>query len=93
VETSDLPEFDVLIGGIPCTSYSTLRRAKQGLEGKPELGDTGDLLLAVIGIVRERMPTAILFENVPSFGTSLTGQLLPCRSLSISPTIDSRNRS
>ena len=76
VETSDLPEFDILIGGIPCTSHSTLGRAKKGLGGKPELGDTGDLFLPVIGIVRERMPAAILFENVPSFGTSLAGQLL-----------------
>jgi DNA (cytosine-5)-methyltransferase 1 len=76
VETSDLPEFDVLIGGIPCTSHSTLGRAKKGLAGKPELGDTGDLFLPVIGIIRERMPAAILFENVPSFGTSLAGQLL-----------------
>jgi DNA (cytosine-5)-methyltransferase 1 len=76
VETSDLPEFDILIGGIPCTSHSTLGRAKKGLAGKPELGDTGDLFLPVIGIVRERMPAAILFENVPSFGTSLPGQLL-----------------
>jgi DNA (cytosine-5)-methyltransferase 1 len=76
VETSDLPEFDILIGGIPCTSHSNLGRAKKGLGGKPELGDTGDLFLPVIGIVRERMPAAILFENVPSFGTSLAGQLL-----------------
>jgi len=76
VETSDLPEFDILIGGIPCTSHSTLGRAKKGLGGKPEIGDTGDLFLPVIGIIRERMPAAILFENVPSFGTSLAGQLL-----------------
>jgi DNA (cytosine-5)-methyltransferase 1 len=76
VETSDLPEFDILIGGIPCTSHSNLGRAKKGLAGKPELGDTGDLFLPVIGIIRERMPAAILFENVPSFGTSLAGQLL-----------------
>lgn len=76
VETSDLPEFDILIGGIPCTSHSTLGRAKKGLAGKPELGDTGDLFLPVIGIVCERMPAAILFENVPSFATGLAGQLL-----------------
>jgi DNA (cytosine-5)-methyltransferase 1 len=76
VETSDLPEFDILVGGIPCTSHSNLGRAKKGLAGKPELGDTGDLFLPVIGIIRERMPAAILFENVPSFGTSLAGQLL-----------------
>ncbi|MFO1452669.1 MAG: DNA cytosine methyltransferase [Opitutaceae bacterium] len=76
VETSDLPEFDILIGGIPCTSHSILGRAKKGLGGKSELGDTGDLFLPVIGIVREQMPAAILFENVPFFETSRAGQLL-----------------
>ena len=44
----ELPEFDVLIGGIPCTSHSNLGRAKKGLAGKPELGDTGDLFLPAL---------------------------------------------
>jgi site-specific DNA-cytosine methylase len=53
-----------------------LTGARRASGGKPELGDTGDLFLPVIGIVRERMPPAILFEKVPSFGTSPAGQLL-----------------
>jgi DNA (cytosine-5)-methyltransferase 1 len=76
VEVSDLPPFDILIGGIPCTSHSNLGRAKKGLAGKPELGDTGDLFIPVLSLVRDRMPAAIVFENVPSFGTSLAGQLV-----------------
>lgn len=76
VEVSDLPAFDILIGGIPCTSHSNLGRAKKGLAGKPELGDTGDLFLPVLSLVRERMPAAVVFENVPAFGTSLAGQLV-----------------
>ncbi len=76
VEVSDLPPFDILIGGIPCTSHSNLGRAKKGLAGKPELGDTGDLFIPVLSMVRDRMPAAIVFENVPSFGTSLAGQLV-----------------
>jgi DNA (cytosine-5)-methyltransferase 1 len=76
VEVSDLPPFDILIGGIPCTSHSNLGRAKKGLSGKPELGDTGDLFIPVLALVRDRMPAAIVFENVPSFGTSLAGQLV-----------------
>ncbi len=76
VEVSDLPPFDILIGGIPCTSHSNLGRAKKGLVGKPELGDSGDLFVPVLSLVRERMPAAIVFENVPSFGTSLAGQLV-----------------
>ncbi len=76
VEVSDLPPFDILIGGIPCTSHSNLGRAKKGLAGKPELGDTGDLFIPVLSMVRDRMPAAIVFENVPAFGTSLAGQLI-----------------
>ena len=74
--TSELPEFDLLIGGIPCTSHSTLGRAKKSLAGKPELGDTGDLFLPVLAFISERMPAAAVLENVPSFGSSLAGQLV-----------------
>ena len=73
---SELPEFDVLIGGIPCTCHSNLGRAKKRLAGKPELGDTGDLFLPIVTLVSERMPAAVVFENVPAFGTSLAGELL-----------------
>lgn len=76
LHSSELPEFEVLIGGIPCTSHSNLGRAKKSLAGKPELGDTGDLFLPAVTLISERMPAAVMFENVPSFGTSLAGELL-----------------
>ena len=76
LHNSDLPEFDLLIGGIPCTSHSNLGRAKKSLAGKPELGDTGDLFLPVVSIIADRMPAAVVLENVPAFGTSLAGTLL-----------------
>jgi DNA (cytosine-5)-methyltransferase 1 len=76
LHTSELPEFDVLIGGIPCTCHSNLGRAKKRLAGKPELGDTGDLFLPVVTLVSEQMPAAVVFENVPAFGSSLAGKLL-----------------
>ena len=75
LHTSELPKFDILIGGIPCTSHSNLGRAKKSLAGKPELGDTGDLFLPVLKFMSERMPAAALFENVPGFGSSLAGEL------------------
>lgn len=75
LHTSDLPEFDVLIGGIPCTSHSNLGRAKKSLAGKPELGDSGDLFLPVLSLMSERMPSAAVFENVPAFASSLAGEL------------------
>jgi DNA (cytosine-5)-methyltransferase 1 len=76
LHNSDLPEFDLLIGGIPCTSHSNLGRAKKSLAGKPELGDTGDLFLPVVSLIADRMPAAVVLENVPSFATSLAGTLL-----------------
>ena len=76
LHSTEVPEFDVLIGGIPCTSHSNLGRAKKGLAQQPELGDTGDLFLPVLTLVSERMPAAVLLENVPNFGSSLAGQLI-----------------
>jgi DNA (cytosine-5)-methyltransferase 1 len=71
VHATELPAHDVLIASIPCTSHSTLGRAKKGLAGKPELGDTGDLFLCVAQIVAHHLPLACVFENVPAFRNSL----------------------
>lgn len=76
VHPSELPEFDVLIGGVPCTSHSNLGRAKKSLAGKPELGDSGDLFLPVLALIAQRLPAAVVLENVPAFGTSLAGTLV-----------------
>jgi DNA (cytosine-5)-methyltransferase 1 len=76
IHPSELPAHDVLVASIPCTSHSTLGRAKKSLAGKPELGDTGDLFLSIAEFVAHWLPLACLFENVPSFGTSLAGQSL-----------------
>ncbi len=76
VQHSEMPEFDVLIGGIPCTSHSNLGRAKNHLAGKPELGEAGDLFLPVLTLVSLRLPALLVFENVPAFGSSLAGELL-----------------
>lgn len=71
VHALEIPQHDVLIASIPCTSHSTLGRAKKSLAGKPELGDTGDLYLSVAHIVAHHLPAACVFENVPAFAKSL----------------------
>lgn len=76
VHTSELPGFDVILAGIPCTSHSNLGRAKKGLAGRPELGDSGALFLPVLSIIAERMPVAVVLENVPAFASSLAGELV-----------------
>ena len=71
IHAGELPTHDVLVASIPCTSHSTLGRAKKSLAGKPELGDTGDLFLSVAHIAAHHLPSACVFENVPAFGNSL----------------------
>ncbi len=71
VHSTELPPHEVLVASIPCTSHSTLGRAKKSLAGKPELGDTGDLFLCVAQIVAHHLPLACVFENVPAFRNSL----------------------
>ena len=71
VHPSEIPKHDVLVAAIPCTSHSTLGRAKKSLASIPELGDTGDLYLSVAHIVAHHLPAACLFENVPAFAKSL----------------------
>lgn len=71
VHATELLAHEVLIASIPCTSHSTLGRAKKSLAGKPELGDTGDLYLCVAQIIAHHLPLACVFENVPAFKNSL----------------------
>jgi DNA (cytosine-5)-methyltransferase 1 len=72
----ELPAYDILVAGIPCTDHSTMGRAKKSLAGCPETGGTGDLFIHVLSHLHHRMPLACVFENVPSFGTSLAGATL-----------------
>ncbi len=76
IHPQEYPEHDVLVAAIPCTSHSTFGRAKKSLAGRPELGDSGDLFLCIAELVATRLPLACVFENVPSFATSLAGQSL-----------------
>ena len=76
IHPSEYPRHEVLIAAIPCTSHSLLGRAKKSLRGKPELGESGDLFLCISTLVATHLPLACVFENVPSFRTSLAGQAL-----------------
>ena len=72
----ELPGFDVLIAGVPCSEHSNQGRAKKQLAGRPELGELGDLFVHVLGLIAARMPAAVVLENVPNFGTSLAGAVV-----------------
>jgi len=74
--SSEIPQHDILVAGIPCTSHSLLGRAKKKLAQKPEAGDSGDLFIPVLNCIQSRPPLAVILENVPSFANSLAGILI-----------------
>lgn len=59
IETQDLPEFDVLLGGFPCQPFSIAGK-KMGFKDKTR----GTLFYKIAKIIEETNPKAILLENV-----------------------------
>ncbi len=72
----ELPEFDILLAGIPCTEHSNYGITKKSLKGQSEFGEAGDLFIPTLSLVAARMPAACIFENVPRYGNSPAGRLL-----------------
>ena len=60
IKTTELPDFDILVGGFPCQSYSSAGKQKG-------LGDErGQLFYDLVRIIREKQPKVIVLENVPA---------------------------
>ena len=58
INTTELPDFDILSAGFPCQSFSIVGN-RQGLE------DTrGTLVYEIFRIAREKQPSILLLENV-----------------------------
>lgn len=58
ISTSDIPDFDVLLGGFPCQPFSICGK-KKGFE------DTrGTLFFDICRIIKDKKPKAIVLENV-----------------------------
>ena len=57
---SDIPEFDVLLGGFPCQAFSIAGYRK----GFKDENAGGNLFFRIAELLEERKPEAILLENV-----------------------------
>lgn len=60
VSSSDLPEFDILLGGFPCQAFS-IAGYQEGFHDKK---GRGNLFFEIERILRDREPRALLLENV-----------------------------
>ena len=58
VRTEDIPEFDVLVAGFPCQSFSSAGKQK-GFDDP-----RGNLFFEIARIVRDKRPSVIFLENV-----------------------------
>lgn len=59
VETDDVPDHDLLVGGFPCQDYSVARTNAEGIEG-----EKGALWWEIERIARAKRPPFLLLENV-----------------------------
>lgn len=59
VKNSDIPDFDIMVGGFPCTSFSVAGYRKGFNDDK-----TGDLFFEMERIFKEKKPRVVFLENV-----------------------------
>lgn len=58
IDPKTIPDFDVLVAGFPCQSFSTAGKQK-GFEDS-----RGNLFFEVVRVVEEKMPRVVFIENV-----------------------------
>lgn len=74
IKSEQLPNFDILVGGFPCQSFSIIA------QNPPRLGiqdERGLLFFEMCRILRERQPLAFIAENVKGILTANKKQAFP----------------
>ena len=65
----DIPNFDILLAGFPCQSFSIAGKQK----GFKDTG-RGDLFFHIIDIIKEKKPNVVFLENVKNLKTHNKGE-------------------
>ncbi len=74
IEIEEIPDFDMLIGGFPCQSFSI------SAQNPPRLGykdERGMLFFEMVKILKERQPRFFIAENVKGLLSANKGQAFP----------------
>lgn len=74
IEIDKLPQFDMLIGGFPCQSFSI------SAQNPPRLGykdERGILFFEMVKILKERQPRFFIAENVKGIMSANKGKAFP----------------
>ena len=70
IDSSEIPDFDILCAGFPCQPFSIAGVSKKKSLNKPhgfEDKTQGTLFYEVLRILREKKPTVFFLENVKNF--------------------------
>jgi DNA (cytosine-5)-methyltransferase 1 len=60
IQTRDIADFDILVGGFPCQPFSLASRKRSGLKDP-----RGTLIYEIFRIAKEKQPKMLFLENVP----------------------------
>lgn len=74
IEIDKIPQFDMLIGGFPCQSFSI------SAQNPPRLGykdERGMLFFEMVKILKERQPRFFIAENVKGIMSANSGKAFP----------------
>ena len=69
VKSSELPDFDILLGGFPCQPFSIAGYRRGFLDT-----GRGDLFFEIVRILRDKKPQAVFLENVKNLRTHDKGK-------------------
>ena len=69
IESSQIPDHDVLIGGFPCQSFSTVNPTKDPFD------DRAILYKQMVRIVKDKQPKVFIAENVKGMMTLHKGEI------------------
>ncbi|WP_082367817.1 DNA cytosine methyltransferase [Pseudomonas sp. RIT-PI-o] len=66
----NVPQCDILTGGVPCTGASKAGRVKNDLEFAEEHDSAGTLFFDYLSWVKATNPAIVVLENVPEYQTT-----------------------
>lgn len=69
VDTNDIPDHDILVGGFPCQSFSTVNPTKDPFD------DRANLYKQMVRVAKAKQPKVIVAENVKGFMTLYKGKI------------------
>lgn len=69
VDTFEIPDCDIIIGGFPCQSFSTVNPTKDPFD------DRANLYKQMVRVVQEKQPLAFIAENVKGLMTLHKGEI------------------